>query len=706
MGRGIAGVLVVMASAVVQVFAQPFAREVYSIPTTASGSPVEHPFTGGYYNPSHQFLDLDGDGDADLFLYDFNDNSFQFYRNVGTPTAPRFRLQPAPFVLPALNGWFKFADFNGDGVIDLFTGGEANNVRMYRNTGTNPAPVFTLFTADLRDSANNAVFTQVQCIPVVADIDNDGDPDFFSLNPGNGTINYYENIGSATQFRLAFRTDFWQRIQICPGCFGANTPDNPMHGQGTLYFGDIDGDRTLDMLYGDLFDPGLCYYHNTGTVNQPVMDSITCRFPVNDPILTPGFNQPSLIDIDGDRDLDMFVSVLGPLRQVDNFYLYRNTGDSVNYHYAEATRSFLPTLDFGIESVPALVDIDNDGDDDLFVGDGFSDGSSGRIAFLRNTGTATHPAFDFVDSSFVGGLGYANLAPRFADIDGDGDYDLFVGRFGGNIAFFRNIGTPTVPNFQRVISQCDSLNAGSQTYVVPAFFDYDNDGLLDLFIGKPSGTIAYYRNVGTGGAPRFSLITQTFLNIAVGNFSNPRVTFADADGDGDQDMIIGTDAGGVLLYRNDGPVGNPAFTLIPGFFSFLEPTNATNVAASDIDNDGDADLFVGGRRGGLDFYRNSLLSSSTGEVQPHVPLTSRLFQNYPNPFNPATTIGFRVVTRGHVAIRVYDLLGREVAMVLDREMNSGTYLVEFDASKLAAGMYFYRLITQSTIDTKRMLLLK
>ncbi len=683
-----------------QLDAQSFVREVYPFQVHADTATVEHPFTGGFYNPAHQFVDLDGDGDVDLFIYDYNDNSVQLYRNTGSRQLAQFRFEHLQFALPPVNGWFRFADFDGDGKLDVFTGGANNNVTIHRNIGSNLSPQFTLFTSDLRDSANNSVYAQVQCIPGFGDIDADGDLDFFTLNPGVGTINFYQNIGSATNFLLAFRTDFWQGIQICPGCFASSDdPSRNLHGQGTLYFGDVDADHDFDMLYGDLFDPGICYYSNAGTQGNPVMDSITCRFPENDPILTSGFNQPSVTDIDGDGDLDLFVSVLPPLQQVNNFWFYRNVGDSTNFSLSLVTKNYLSTLDFGIESTPTFVDVDIDGDKDMFVGDLF-----GRVAFLRNTGTASNPAFNLVDSSFIGTTPFVALTPCFADIDGDGDVDMFVGHFDGNVMFYRNTGTPSSPVFQRQLSQFDSLNVGSQSYAVPAFFDIDGDADLDLFVGKQDGRIAFFRNVGTVQLPRFSLVTTSFQNI--NRVENAKPQFADVDNDGDQDLVVGASDGKLNLYRNDGPVGNPVFTFVTSTFGSIDEIRTSCPALVDIDADSDMDLFVGGTRGGIDFYRNTLFTSVKEIGQTTLPTSSRLFQNYPNPFNPTTVIRYQLTANGFASLKVYDVLGREVASLVNEKLGRGTYDVTFEAAGLAGGVYFYQLRVGDFIEAKRLVLLK
>jgi len=84
----------------------------------------------------------------------------------------------------------------------------------------------------------------------------------------------------------------------------------------------------------------------------------------------------------------------------------------------------------------------------------------------------------------------------------------------------------------------------------------------------------------------------------------------------------------------------------------------------------------------------------------------RLEQNYPNPFNPATKIRFEVAKQGFVKLAVYDILGREVKLLVQETKSTGTYEVQFDASGLSSGTYFYRLNAGNSVETKRMLLMK
>ncbi|KAA3655440.1 MAG: T9SS C-terminal target domain-containing protein, partial [Calditrichaeota bacterium] len=83
-----------------------------------------------------------------------------------------------------------------------------------------------------------------------------------------------------------------------------------------------------------------------------------------------------------------------------------------------------------------------------------------------------------------------------------------------------------------------------------------------------------------------------------------------------------------------------------------------------------------------------------------------LWQNYPNPFNPKTTIAFDLVEEGNVLLTVYDILGREVTTLVDEVRTPGHYIVPFDGSRLASGMYIYRLMVNGIVRSKRMLLVK
>jgi len=83
-----------------------------------------------------------------------------------------------------------------------------------------------------------------------------------------------------------------------------------------------------------------------------------------------------------------------------------------------------------------------------------------------------------------------------------------------------------------------------------------------------------------------------------------------------------------------------------------------------------------------------------------------LEQNYPNPFNPITTISYSIKEKGLVSLRLFDILGKEVTVLVNEEQNPGVYKVEFSASSIASGIYFYTLAVGEFVSTRKMVLLK
>ncbi len=97
------------------------------------------------------------------------------------------------------------------------------------------------------------------------------------------------------------------------------------------------------------------------------------------------------------------------------------------------------------------------------------------------------------------------------------------------------------------------------------------------------------------------------------------------------------------------------------------------------------------------------IEDSRGE---NIPEQFNLSQNYPNPFNPSTKINYQISTAGIVSLKVYDVLGKEVATLVNEEKPVGSYEVNFNASRLSSGMYLYRLKAGNFVETKKMILLK
>lgn len=114
-------------------------------------------------------------------------------------------------------------------------------------------------------------------------------------------------------------------------------------------------------------------------------------------------------------------------------------------------------------------------------------------------------------------------------------------------------------------------------------------------------------------------------------------------------------------------------------------------------------LFAGTSRG---VWRRPLSEMSIQSLSNEVPEQYSLEQNFPNPFNPVTNLEFGISKLGFVTLKIYDLLGKEVAKLVNEKLSPGRYRVEFDVSGLPSGVYFYRLETEGFLETKSMVLLK
>ena len=276
-----------------------------------------------------------------------------------------------------------------------------------------------------------------------------------------------------------------------------------------------------------------------GNQNVPEMDNInfSTYFPEENPIITTGRNMPSFTDIDLDGDQDLFVTVLGGTGGVqlnDNFYYYKNIGSEDESNYEFITNNFFDSIDLLSNSSPTLVDIDNDGDLDLFIGQKVSLDTTpfrGRINFFENIGDNKNPIFKLIDNEFLGQDLGSDLCPHFGDIDMDDDYDLIIGTYSGNILIYENIGNKYDFNF----IYHSTINTDSNFWFsVPYLYDFDNDGNLDIISGNIYGNLVLYLQDSLFS---FILDVNPIEDVNVGYYSAPY--FFDFDLDNDMDLVVG-----------------------------------------------------------------------------------------------------------------------------------------------------------------------
>jgi hypothetical protein len=687
-------ILMVAALSLSTSYSQPFELQLHPpLQIIQNGSVIINPFSGGVNRPIYQFVDIDGDGDEDLFVLD-DDGHLNFYRHTGSPEHPQFKHEAVRFHDLNVGTWFRFVDIDRDGDNDLFCNGGGFTVAFLRNVGSSNAPAFVKEVGTLTTHDGMVVVADQQSAHAFADVDGDEDHDFFSGDPA-GRIVYYENIGSAQAFSFRFVTERYQNIEIV-GIGGrialpsldadAISQRSMRHGAMAIDFADVDASGTLDLFWGDFFNTSLYVLENRGTPTNPQLVLTDSTYPKPNPVMTSGFNMPQLVDIDGDGDFDLFIGVLSGFTTAENFLFYRNHGTPQSPQFVLETSSFLPTVDVGAASSPVFVDIDGDGDLDLVIGT-----EEGKLVHFERTGKFT---FEHQTDRLVDLSGLFNVSPTFGDLDGDGHLDLIVGDANGRLRLFRG------PDFAEEDTTFSLRSVSFGQNAAPALVDLRSVGLLDLVVGTGGGQIIHYHNIGTDTSSRFALPANTFESIDVGDDAKP--TFIDLDGDDRLDLVVGSRDSSVFLFRNDGG-SRPAFTRLPNAFAGQLRFSRTAPAFADLDEDGDTDLLLGTYKGGLYFYRNDRMVSSVEERS--IP-SFRLEQNYPNPFNPSTRIRFMLHEGGFVTLRVFDVLGRELSRLVDEERRSGTYEVTWDAIGFASGMYFYRLTAGEFVQTRAMMLIR
>jgi len=259
------------------------------------------------------------------------------------------------------------------------------------------------------------------------------------------------------------------------------------------------------------------------------------------------------------------------------------------------------------------------------------------VNVLDASGLSVGPAFSPVFTAQSGGAnplgafdsGNDFVAPAMVDIDGDGDFDAVIGTAGGPLRYLENTGSRFAPVFTE---RTDALNPFSDavfasigSVTAPQFADLDGDGDMDLILGNSGDTLQYFKNTGSASEAAFTAQTgasNPFNGRSLGFYSAP--SFGDLDGDGDLDMVVGESSGAFRYFRNNGTASAPNFAGLTGTNNPLNGFNlgsASRPALSFSTYDGGSwDLFVGRFDGGI------------GLIWGSVPQATPVFENsYTNP---------------------------------------------------------------------------
>ena len=572
-----------------------YTQEISPFPVIIAGDTLQYPFWGGINNPKPSLVDFDRDSLIDLFIGEAS-GKLNYLHNSGTPTSPVWVPLTDRFAGIDIGTWHRLVDLDGDGDLDLLCDNISNGVKLFRNESVGNNLNFVM-----ADAALGGIVTGVNNTPALVDIDDDGDLDFFIGDPG-GQLVFYRNTGTSTVPLFVLESTFYDSILAFPGGGGSfNKPAQPQHGFSAIDFADVDGDGDQDLIWGDLFNPNLYLFANLGTVSQSDFTYQTDNY-ISTAYSTLGFNHAPMADVDNDGDLDM---ILAPANGefIDNLKFLRNTGTAANANFVLEQQNLIDNVDAGRSAFPDLADIDGDGDLDLFEG-----GGDGRIVYFENVGGRSEPAFNRITDNYAGiDVGFSAM-PAFVDWDSDGDLDLLVGNENGFIQYWRNDGNKCAATFVNVTNQLAGIKTDQLAVPVPV--DLDNDGLVDLVVGEWDfnglANILLYENTGTPGNPVLTLVTKSLIKKTARDFTIPSA--ADWDKDGKIDLIVGNRLLGLTWFRNTAPGGTfpDSLTLLaqPDVMPGGDVGWRITPTRGDLDSDGDLDLVLGEEDGGLNFFRN------------------------------------------------------------------------------------------------------
>ena len=299
---------------------------------------------------------------------------------------------------------------------------------------------------------------------------------------------------------------------------------------------------------------------------------------------------PCVADFDGDGDLDLIVGT-----NKSTLTYYRNDDINTNVGGSDSTldgtkivlvsRALIsPIKDINnvtlYNYIPTAGDVDGDGLIDLFVGT-----NNGAVYFLKNTGLVDNvPQFSVVEE-VIPSNSKAAAAPFLTDMDGDGDLDLFIGYFKGDVDYYENTGDSTNYNF--VLDTADILGSYN-TYqsVIPCLYDINGDGTKDMLLGRKNNTIVYYTGSISNGDVSFTYQTNKWQNLNFDQFTSPNMV--DFKNDGSIDLLVGQYNGQIALYTD--ALNTP--TLLTRMFASIDIGYLATPLLFDMDGDGDLDLLV------------------------------------------------------------------------------------------------------------------
>ncbi len=680
------------------------------------------PYSGGLNTPVWAELDLNGNGIMDLIGYDKTTGRVLPFINNGTPSTVDYHFAPqyGPRI-PELSEWVRTYDYDCDGDLDIITFNISYSfnilgegaMRVYRNDFTaGTGLIFTNVTNELITSYGTVIKlipSSPVNLPAFSDIDNDGDMDILTFSLSSNYVEYHKNYsmdstGVCSNFLFHAEADCWGLFKLSGVANIAllnstclNIPDNTnLHAGSVLTAIDIGCDGDKDVINGDILGSNLLYLENGGSASSAIITAQDSAYPSYD-VSVDYFNLPGAYYFDADNDgkKDMIVSGFGIVGEdYSNVLFYKNTTDNCSniMQYVQDRLIVEDMVDVGTTSTPVFFDADGDGLMDIIVGNDFyysvnTTQKNAHLAFYRNTGSTTVPEFTLINTDYanVSSLNILGAYPAFGDLDNDGDKDMLLGSVNGDLIYFQNTGG-AVANFVFTTPAYQGIDIGANS--MPQIIDVDRDGLLDLLIGERTGVLNYYRNTGTITSPLFTLISSNFggVNVIKPNSIQGNCAPLMFDVNGSYELLAGSESGYIYHYTNiDGNLTG-TFTLADTAYEDIYEPKRAIPSRYDIDGDQQADLIIGNFAGGLRLYTHYQNMSVSENKNSAIYI-------YPNPALNKIYIKNTKASKFDVEITSID--GKIMQL---QNMSS---LEAIDIQMLPPGIYIVRILTGNTVQTTK-----
>lgn len=705
------------------------------------GEKIDFPWAGGLNYVQVSEIDYNFDGEMDLFIFDRSKDNVRLFETVveNGVKSYRFVYNAARFFPADLKYRAALVDYNGDGKNDLFTYG-VGGVKVYKNTGNATDGLQwqlasnVLYSDYLGNSTN--LYISSSDIPAYVDVDQDGDIDILTFHISGQRLEYHQNqsmelYGHADSLVYILKNECWGKftegltdntvilnnpVSPCgiPNITNPLRPENESstsdenlenptrHSGSTTLALDMNNSGVLDLVIGDVDFDGLILLINDGTApnTNSAMISQDNLFPSNSvPAVVSYFPASFFVDVDLDGIKDLIVSPneKGTSENEKSILFYKNTGTNQNPIFTFQTHEFLQDqmIENGTGSIPVFFDANGDGTNDLLVASLYRYNSAMQkesgIKLYTNSGTNTAPEFTFVERDYLNLVGQSlglRTVPTFGDLDGDGDQDLIIGKANGKLTYFENTASASSPAvFNPLAAEItdnngQTIQAGS--FAFPQLFDLNRDGKLDLIIGRKTGQIMYYENIGSNATPSFKLITTMLGNVdistvTVEGYAAPHF-FRHND---TTHLFLGGFDGKLHYYQNiDGNIqdGN-SFDLVSHAFKGINVEGYSSFWVNDINQNGNLNLFVGGDLGGIMHFEHD--PNQVVQVK-EILNTDPKINIYPNPNTGKFQIDLPHGELSDWQLMIYDHTGRQIAFHVSE--NS----IELNAKQ--AGWYFLKMI--------------